>query len=167
MLYNLSDMPTNTRLCQVLNADRIRRKCAEVTSTEGLQELIWKMIRACFADGGIGLAAPQIGVFKRLFVAQETPGVFRVYINPSFTVIPGSTRSTEIEGCLSVPGKALPVSRYVDIVASWTELTPEGTLENQKHAFVGYPARVFQHELDHLNSISIIDRYNYQRGKKT
>jgi peptide deformylase len=166
MLYNLFDMPSNTRLCPVLKAERISRKCGVVETPEGIQELIWKMIRACVADGGIGLAAPQIGVFKRVFVAEETPGVFRAYINPSFTVIPGSTKDVQPEGCLSVPGKTIPVSRFVDIVASWTEITHEGAFENHKEVFIGFPGRVFQHELDHLNSISILDRYNYQHGKK-
>lgn len=161
MLYNFINLPKDIRLCPVLRADRIRRPSKQIEFSEDpglLQELVWKMIRACVSSGGIGLAAPQIGVFKRMFVVEESPGVFRAYINPSFTAIPGSAKSKALEACLSVPGKNIPVSRFVDICASWFELTDDGSPEEHKETFTGHAARVFQHELDHTSGIDILMR---------
>jgi peptide deformylase len=109
-------------------------------------------------NGGIGLAAPQIGIFKRVFLAEETPKVFRAYINPSFVPVEGSAKAVGQEACLSVPGKVLRVARFVDIIARWTEITEDGTQLACEQLLSGLPAKVFQHELDHLDGISILEK---------
>lgn len=168
MLYNINNIPHGIRLCQVLKADKIRRKSnpVDLTNLDVVQEDIWKMIRACVKDGGIGLAAPQIGIFKRMFVAEESPGLIRAYINPVFTAVKGTTRIEDTEGCLSVPGKPVKVMRYDQIQVKWTEINQDGSIQEMAGNRSGHQARVFQHEYDHLDSISILDRHTYQYGKK-
>lgn len=160
MLYNFSNLPKGIKLCQILKADKIRRKSVPVdfANPESVRELIWKMVRACVVNRGVGLAAPQIGVFKRMFIAEEAPGNFRAYLNPGFTVISGSAKCGAVEGCLSVPGKNVLVSRFVSIAAFWAELTEDGGLEEHEDILVDQRARVFQHELDHLSGIDILVR---------
>ena len=96
--------------------------------------------------GGIGLAANQVGHTKRWFVSQ----LFKIVINP--VVLDSSDAVEEAqEGCLSKPGQEYKVSRPSSIKVQW--LSKKGTLINRKLA--GLEAKVFLHELDHLNGINI------------
>lgn len=181
MLLKIANMP-KVRLCKILTADKIRRKSeyldlfpkslqefAYVPSpklSSNLLETMWKMVRACLTDDGIGLAAPQIGVFKRLFVIREDEDHFRAYIHPSYYAAPNSTQETQFEGCLSVPGKRLPISRWSEIVAEWQEFSPDGSLVICTDLLEGVKARVFQHECDHLSGLSILDRHKQQQQRR-
>lgn len=169
MLYTFCELPKGTKLCQILTGDKVRRKCSEVTTfnVEELTAAIWRMVRACIMDDGAGLAAPQIGIYKRIFVKALGDGAYRAYINPNFTPIEGSPKEAGIEGCLSVPGKRISVKRYTAIKATWEELTAEGTLEPHTELLEGWDARVFQHEKDHLSGIDILMRHEEQRRSKT
>jgi peptide deformylase len=160
MTFNLRDMPKGIKLCQVLTGDKVKRKCSEVANVEPeiLTATIWRMIRACVSDDGVGLAAPQIGVFKRLFVMKVAEDSFRVCVNPSYAPAPGATRESGVEGCLSVPGKRVAVKRFTAINACWIELSHTGVLEHRTELLDGFDARVFQHEYDHLLGIIILDR---------
>lgn len=105
-------------------------------------------------SNGVGIAAPQVGVRLRAFVMQLAPGRFneaRVCINP--TVERHNAASSKIgrEGCLSCPGLWVPITRPESIVAGWTNLKGH----TQQQTMYGMAARVFQHELDHLNGITI------------
>lgn len=99
---------------------------------------------------GVGLAAPQIGYNKRIFVINFN-GDLRTFINPIITQAKGLTLSRE--GCLSLPGKTFIRPRNTEINVLYQ--TPLGKSESRK--FVGLAANVFQHELDHLDGITLVD----------
>lgn len=102
--------------------------------------------------GGIGLAAPQVGVDRSLFVIS-IDGMRRVFINPA-VLNTGDTLVTEEEGCLSLPGLRLNISRPTEITVTW--LDEDG---NQQVADMqGLWARCWLHEYDHLKGILIEDR---------
>jgi peptide deformylase len=111
---------------------------------------------------GAGLAAPQIGLPYRIFVAEvrktdmfpdreESP--LYTMINPEFEFL-STDELIDYEGCFSVPGFVGLVPRFKKLRASWTE--PDGT--NKEQIFEGYIARVLQHEMDHLNGLVYLDR---------
>lgn len=110
---------------------------------------------------GAGLAAPQLGIMKRVFVFQvrktdlfpdrdETP--LYVMINPEIELMPCGTEE-EWEGCFSIPGYAGRVPRYSELTMKWLDY--EGNRREQ--FFEGYIARVIQHELDHLDGRVYLD----------
>ena len=126
--------------------DILRKKCREVGQvTDRIRETMR-------AEMGVGIAAPQIGVMRRMFVAEPEPD--RVYnmIDPVILAQSGSQPGDE--GCLSVPGMIGTVERpdYIKIEA--TDL--EG---NRKvYEFRDFDARVMCHEYDHLDGILYIDK---------
>jgi peptide deformylase len=102
----------------------------------------------------VGLAAPQVGKNIRLFVANHSgkPEDDRVYVNPVVSDAEGE--ETASEGCLSLPNINVEVSRPV--TAKMTAKDLSGNPIDQVES--GYIARIWQHELDHLNGVLIIDR---------
>lgn len=118
-----------------------------------LNPIIQKMIRTMEQMNGIGLAAPQVGISERFFIAvlndQKEP---QVIINP-IILKRSKEQSVDEEGCLSFPGQYAQVSRPTWILVSWTDLNGnniETKLEN-------FAARVFLHEFDHLNGVLLIN----------
>jgi peptide deformylase len=104
--------------------------------------------------GGIGLAAPQVGVLLRLAVIDlRDGGPPRVLINPSYRAA-GDERETADERCLSVPDFAGEVSRPRQVEVNF--LDHRGIAHQESAA--DFPARVMQHEIDHLDGILCIDR---------
>ena len=99
---------------------------------------------------GVGLAAPQIGYNKRIFVVNFN-GDIRSFINPVITQAKGLTINRE--GCLSLPGKEYLRPRNTEITVIYQ--TPLGKTESRK--IFGMAAFVFQHELDHLDGITLAD----------
>lgn len=182
MLLKTADLP-KVRLCKILTADKIQRKSTPLDSfpkthqevsngsspelSRNLLETMWKMVRACLRDDGIGLAAPQIGVFKQMFIIREDADHFRVYLHPRYSVDASSKQEIQVEGCLSVFGKRVPVSRATVILAEWLEFNSEGKLVARTELLEGLKARVFQHEHDHFSCLSILDRYEQQRKART
>jgi peptide deformylase len=125
----------------------------EITSKD-TQELIDKMLITMKNAGGVGLAAPQVNVSKRLFVMK--PSWYKkaeVIINPVVEYIDGAGTKISTEGCLSIPGKQFKVERYRELNLSY--YTREGEFKSE-HA-TGFRAIVAQHEYDHLNGILIAD----------
>ncbi|MFJ9664851.1 peptide deformylase [Streptomyces sp. NPDC101219] len=119
------------------------------------------------AAPGVGLAAPQVGVGLRIAVIEDpapvpeevgrvrgrVPQPFRVLVNPSYTPV-GSGRAAFFEGCLSVPG-------YQAVVARPTVVRLTGQDEHGRaldEVFSGWPARIVQHETDHLDGTLYLDR---------
>ncbi len=138
----------------------LRKKCEEVKDiTLGIKELGFDMVESMQEKEGVGLAAPQVGETKRVIVVQaEKPLVF---FNPKITK---KTKKTEVaeEGCLSFPGLWLKIKRAKGIEVE--ALNQNG--EKIKIAVEGFPARIFQHEIDHLDGILFIDRLSFwQRFK--
>jgi peptide deformylase len=123
---------------------------------DDLQRLIDDMIETMYAAPGIGLAANQIGIPRRLFVVDTSVGMragdLIVMINPSFVARDGM--QLEDEGCLSVPGFNATVVRPAR--ATLRGLDRHG--EERTIEATGVLARAFQHEMDHLDGLVFVDR---------
>ena len=114
-------------------------------------ELVKAMSKLMVLHNGIGLAAPQCGIAKRIFVMGNSDHLVAC-INPE--IISGNERVREQEGCLSFPDLWMYVERYKDISVEYYNVAGEKVQQE----FIGLMARVYQHELDHLNSICFDDR---------
>jgi peptide deformylase len=110
---------------------------------------------------GVGLAAPQIGLQERIIAVQERDGV-AVYANPEITKRSDATQVTE-EGCLSVPGIYGMVERAKRITV--TAYNRHGRRVEMNLS--GFPAVLFQHEIDHLDGVLFIDKMVKQTGSKS
>jgi peptide deformylase len=149
----------------------LRKKCEEVKEiTEKIKNLGWDMVETMIENQGIGLAAPQVGVLKRIIAVhliqertteEKTAKSPQVFINPK---ILRKSKETVIEeeGCLSFPGLFLKIKRAREIEIE--SLNEKGEIFHLKA--VGLPARVLQHEIDHLNGILIIDRVGFWQKLK-
>jgi peptide deformylase len=135
---------------------------AERTTAE-LSALVDDLVDTLDAAGGVGLAAPQIGVPLRVAIIRLNGGPSRygplpvlpltVYLNPELTVVDASPQGFW-EGCLSVPGLRGWVERPRAVRVRWTGLDGE----RQERQLEGFPATVFQHEFDHLDGRLYVDR---------
>jgi len=131
----------------------LKEKAKTVGAVNGrLRRLIRHMQQTMYALKGVGLAAPQIGESIRMFVTgirQGTTGAL-IVINPQLKRVSVETE-TMMEGCLSHPGKMLPVERAKFLEIEYT--TPGGKVKTLKAT--GFLARVIQHEMDHLDGLTI------------
>ena len=122
-----------------------------------LQKLAVMMMGFMVEKKGIGLAAPQVGISKRLFVmySKDLQPSFKVFFNP---VITESSEETNIdtEGCLSFPGVNLEIKRPTMIKIEYCDHFGNKFTDT----FTEYTARCFQHELDHLDGITFQERTN-------
>ena len=127
--------------------DILRKTCRPVTEmTPKIQELIDDMLETMYEAEGVGLAAPQVGILKRLVVIDVGEGPI-VLINPE--IVEKSGEQTGMEGCLSLPGKAGEVTRPNHVVCkAFNEDMEEITVEGEELL-----ARAICHELDHLDGI--------------
>ena len=143
----------------------------ERIGTPEFQALLTRMVATMRAAPGVGLAAPQIGVPWRVLVLEDReelmasltpeeraererqPVPVRVFINPTLTPI-GEEKVTFFEGCLSVAGFAGLVERFHEVEV--TGLDGQG--QSQTWRVKGWPARILQHEVDHLGGTLYIDR---------
>jgi peptide deformylase len=133
------------------------RKVQKVTPK--LAAFAEQMLETMRNANGIGLAAPQVGVLQRFFVVElpedeenEQPRETYILFNPE--IVKGSGEEIGYEGCLSIPG-------YIGEVARSEQITIKGLNEKGRPVRLkteGYLARVFQHELDHLDGILYTDR---------
>lgn len=135
---------------------RLHQVCEEVDtdSISDLTDTISAMFPFMYENNGCGLAAPQIGITKRFFIIGYGGREF-VCINPEILTEGGHT-ATAIEGCLSYPGQQVQVTREEAIKVRY--LTKDG--KTKTHWMRDMMARIFQHELDHLNGIVMRDRDN-------
>ncbi|MFF4394341.1 peptide deformylase [Streptomyces sp. NPDC001480] len=119
------------------------------------------------AAPGVGLAAPQVGVELRIAVIEDpapvpeeirlargrVPQPFRVLVNPSYEPV-GDARAAFFEGCLSVPGWQAVVARHAEVRLRAEDEHGRAVDE----LFTGWPARIVQHETDHLDGVLYLDR---------
>ena len=124
---------------------------------ESVKKLVEDMFDTMYAEEGVGLAANQIGEPLRIMVIdttpkKESPPLKLVLINPELLHAEGTIKYKE--GCLSFPGLSLEVERYRKV--RFKALDLQG--EEKEYELEGFPAIVFQHELDHLNGVTFIDR---------
>jgi len=135
----------------------LKQKTSPVTTLDGdLQELIDDMIETMYAAPGVGLAAPQVGVSKRLAVidisTKEADVPLLVLINPVFLRREGSIEFEE--GCLSIPEYTAKIGRAEKVVVRSTDRKgKEMEIEAE-----GLLAIALQHEIDHLDGLLLIDR---------
>jgi peptide deformylase len=136
-----------------LGSDLLRQKAEPVKQFDpGLVNTVNEMIELIRQGRGIGLAGPQIGFMKRIFVVHVEGDIPRIFINPS--IIETSPEMVKYEeGCLSIPGVWADVVRPQTVkVQAWNERGRPFTLETS-----GILARVILHEYDHLEGVLFID----------
>ena len=139
----------------------LRMKAREVeTFDEELVRLVQRMSRLMHDAVGVGLAATQVGILRRVFVFQRQPDAEEdgepetlAVVNPTIVARSDETEVAD-EGCLSLQGVHVPVERHISV-------TLEGADERGRpvhHELADLSARVVQHELDHLDGTLILDR---------
>ncbi len=137
---------------------RLKKVCTAIEAiTPEIRALADDMLHTMYDAPGVGLAAPQVGVLKRLFVmdcVKEEGAAPRpmVLINPEITWVSDDTAAYE-EGCLSIPEQYAEVTRPERVRMRWTDLDGEA----QEEEFTDLWATCAQHELDHLNGKLFID----------
>jgi peptide deformylase len=134
---------------------RLRRISRPVSAfDEPLRSLAARMLELMRAHRGVGLAAPQVGHDIRLFVMNATgqPGDDKIYINPVLVDATGSEVAEE--GCLSLPDVTADIDRSKSVRMQAQGLSGEAITEVAEN----YVARIWQHEVDHLNGMLILDR---------
>lgn len=155
----------------VAAGDPVLRRGAEPFDGQLEPALLARFVEALritmHAAPGVGLAAPQVGVALRIAVIEDPapvpeevrrargrgPQPFRALVNPSYEPV-GAGRAAFFEGCLSVPG-------YQAVVARPAEVRLTGQDEHGRaldEVFTGWPARIVQHEIDHLDGVLYLDR---------
>ncbi len=138
----------------------LRKQSARIDPVDDeVRKLAADMIETMRAASGLGLAAPQVGVSRQLFLIdwavfpEENRPEAVVYINPEIVEKAGNNVSKQ-EGCLSIPKVFADVVRPDKVMVRYQNLAGETVEET----LIGMPARVFQHELDHLHGVLFIDR---------
>lgn len=130
----------------------LRKQAAAITTTdESLKKLVADMAEIMYKSEGVGLAAPQIGISKRLVLIDVGEGLL-VLINPEIIYQEGKEIASE--GCLSLPEVFGNVERSARVVVK--ALNEHG--EEVRIAGAGLLARALQHEIDHLNGVLFIDK---------
>jgi peptide deformylase len=145
-----------------LGDDLLRQKAEPVNPINAATaKLAEEMLETMHQSKGIGLAAPQVGLMKRIFVIHIDGDVPRVFINPSIVATSQETIKQE-EGCLSLPGVWADVVRPESVrVQAWNEKGRPFTLETG-----GILARAILHEYDHLEGTLFIDRLSELKRNK-
>jgi peptide deformylase len=132
----------------------LRQRAADVDEIDGrVARLAAQMIETMYEAPGVGLAAPQVGVRQRIFVYDTDDGQGpRTVINPA--ILESDGEWTFEEGCLSVPGLSWPIVRPRTVhLVGWDLDGRPVSIEA-----TDYEARVFQHEVDHLDGVLLVER---------
>jgi peptide deformylase len=157
-------------------ADVLRERAGDVPrrlfNSQELKDFVQLMLITMKEAPGVGLAAPQLGVPLRIFVFGDTDNNARyltakerkergrvvigpeIWINPSFKPV-SDKKVTFFEGCLSVPGFQAKVERYEEVELRGLDENGE---EKNPLQLRGWPARIVQHEIDHLDGVLYVDR---------
>ena len=138
--------------------DILRKHCREVSEvTDRIRETMQDMLETMRSEQGVGIAAPQVGIMRRMFVAEPEPERVYFMINP--VILEQSGSQSGDEGCLSVPGLIGSVERpsHIKIEA----LGLDGN--KQVYEFDDFDARVMCHEYDHLDGVLYIDKAEHIR----
>lgn len=110
-----------------------------------------------YENGGVGIAAPQVGVNKKIAIVDHSYGAdvsaLIVMINPEIAFIDGDDEMG-MEGCLSYPDVVLPIRRRQRCTILYTDLLGDRI----KLEATGFQARIIQHEIDHLNGVTFVDK---------
>ncbi len=137
------------------------------SAVPGLINLVKQACAVCMNKRGYAVAAPQIGVPLKFFVAMSKFAhegknyvKFDTLFNPTYKPMKNHGKSEDIEGCLSFEGKQYKVSRYNVIKLSWCYYDGQ-KFKRMEKKLKGLHARIAQHEIDHLNGKTIVDRGVY------
>ena len=155
------------RVLQITNPEDsvlLRTSCNDIniSNNRDLEILISRLKATLMSENGVGIAAPQVGIMKNifLFIRSESPETIVVAINPKIVNHPDETICFERDGCLSIPDVAGNSIRY-----PWIEVeyyTETGILVREKlegySRETGFTSVVFQHEYDHLQGVLFIDK---------
>lgn len=136
-----------------LGDELLRKKSRKVESVDDkIKVLLYDMVETMHHENGVGLAAPQVGVLKRVIVIDGGEGGIIKLINPEIIEMEGS--QTDEEGCLSVPGRSGIVERPLKVKVRALNENGEETVITGENLM----ARAFCHEIDHLDGILFIDK---------
>lgn len=134
----------------------------DTTKESDLRDLCRQMARAMYDAPGVGLAAPQIGVLKRVIVYDLEEGKTGAIALCNPEIIESSDETiVDDEGCLSLPGITVPIERAVAIVCEADTLAGKRVRIEAD----GFHARLLQHEIDHLDGVLMIDRATPEERK--
>jgi peptide deformylase len=151
------------REVRLLGDPVLREKAAPVAQiSDETRQLIRDMFETMYAEDGVGLAAPQVGISERIIVVDPQLDDLPPFalINPEIVELSKETEKGE-EGCLSIPGLRDIVERaYKTVVRGTSE-----TGESRELELIGLPARIIQHEVDHLDGILFFDRLSALKRK--
>lgn len=142
----------------------LTQRASEVdcASDTNLRDLVGSMAQVMYGAQGIGLAATQVGVMKRVVVydmGDESPDLVAI-CNPVITSFSEETQVDD-EGCLSLPGISVPVERSVAVVCEAESINGRQLRIEAE----GLHARLLQHEIDHLDGVLMIDRATPEERK--
>ncbi len=138
----------------VTEGDPILRKvCRPVGEvTPRIQMILDDMVETMRDANGVGLAAPQVGIMRRMFVAEPEPERVYIFVDPEMVTLEGEQEGNE--GCLSVPGYVGTVKRPEKIVIRGKDRYGK----EKEYTFEGFDAVVMCHEFDHLEGILYTDK---------
>ncbi len=146
---------------RVIGDPVLKQRAVDVTDIDGrLARLVDDMVQTMYDAPGLGLAAPQIGVQQRLFVWDLNDGTgAHTLVNPE--IVESAGEWSYLEGCLSVPGLSWEIVRPKDVHVVGRDLDGnEVSIEATELA-----GRMFQHELDHLDGVLLVDRLDDDQAK--
>jgi peptide deformylase len=145
-----------------LGSELLRQKAEKIGKIDDeVAGFAGSMLEILKRDKGVGLAGPQIGFMKRIFVTHVHDDIERVFINPSILETSHNTHKFE-EGCLSIPGIYAQIVRSESIkIQAWNEKGKPFTLETG-----GILARVILHEYDHLEGVLFLDHLPESKREK-
>lgn len=146
-----------------LGEEVLREKTERITVFDNaLAIFVDAMLETMTEADGIGLAAPQVGVPKRLFVVDtRRPGERIAFINPEI-IETSQQQGVHEEGCLSIPGMYYDIVRPLEVTVQAQDLQGKAFITRASGLF----ARVIQHEYDHLNGVLFIDRMDEEAREK-
>ena len=141
-----------TRNLRIDDDPVLRKRARPVEKFDGrLSQLIDDLFDTMYHNDGVGLAAPQVGILKRVAVVDTMDGVKLELVNPE--IVQKSGCYGAMEGCLSFPGQ----SGYVDRAEHVSVRAQDRHGETHTYELDLYPARAAQHEIDHLNGVIYLD----------
>lgn len=162
MFYTFAQKTRNMLPVYVYGHPLLRRQSQEIDKNyENLNGLIEEMFETMYKTEGVGLAAPQIGKSIKLFVIDADPmteyfpeceGFKRVFINPNIIETSGDMHEWD-EGCLSIPHLNEKVKRPTEVEIEYYD----ENFEYKKEKVTGFPAKIIQHEYDHLIGKMFVD----------
>ena len=131
----------------------LREKAEKVDRIDkAFRQFVDEMTEIMYTQDGVGLASTQVGILKRVIILDVGEGPIKI-VNPEIVEKSNETESLE-EGCLSLPDIRIHITRPTSVVVKGRDLKNNPV----EYRAEGLLARVFQHEIDHLNGILIIDR---------